>query len=72
MSKTQNHHLHQQAKQKEIYGEVIDNRTIALPTPYHQQKINPLQQRGVGDAYLAGTIVHDITTGEINNYKEKE
>jgi hypothetical protein len=70
MSKTQRHHLLQQARQKEIFGVVIDNTTIELPTAYHQQKINPLQQKGVGDAYLAGTIDYDSTTGKIDDYKE--
>jgi len=70
MGKTQKHHLSQRAIQKEIFGKVIDDRVIELPTGYHQKEINPLQQRGVGDAYLAGKIDHDFATGEIDDYQD--
>jgi hypothetical protein len=70
MGKTDSHHLWQKAVQKKIFGRVIDDRTIELPERYHEKKINPLQQKGVGDAYLAGLIDHDFATGEIEDYDD--
>jgi len=72
MGKTQKHHYLQKAKQEKIFGKEIDGRRIELPTRYHQEKINPLQRKGVGDAYLAGIIDHDFTTSEIDDYEDEE
>lgn len=72
MRKTQRHHFLQQAKQERIFGTEVDGRRIELPISYHQQKINPLQQKGVGDAYLAGTIDHDFAAGEVRNYEDDD
>jgi hypothetical protein len=70
MNKTQKHHGSQKAIQKASFGKVVDDTTIELPTAYHQKEINPLQQKGVGDAYLAGKIDHDSMIGKIDDYKE--
>lgn len=72
MGKTDSHHLFQQATQKKLFGTVIDNRTVELPERYHEKKINPTQKNGVGDAYLAGLIDHDIATGEIDDYEDDD
>jgi hypothetical protein len=72
MGKKDRHHLWQRANQEKIFGGVIDDRTIELPERYHEKKINPLQQKGVGDAYLAGLIDHDFATGEIDDYDDED
>jgi len=72
MGKTEGHHYLHRAKQEKIFGEEIDGRRIELPKRYHQKKITPLQQKGVGDAYLAGTIDHDFATGEVDYYEDDD
>lgn len=41
-----------------------------MPSRYHEKKVNPIQRKGVGDAYLAGMIDHDFATGEIYEGEE--
>ena len=48
MGDTEKHHYLQRKKQKDIFGDVIDDRTIELPKRYQRKKINPLQRKGVG------------------------
>lgn len=70
MGKIDRHHKLQAATQKKIFGEVIDDSRIVLPSQYHEKKVNPMQRKGVGDAYLIGMIEHDFATGEIYDYDE--
>ena len=72
MGSTDEHHYWQRAKQVKGYGKVIDDRTIELPSRYHERKVNPIQRRGVGDAYLAGMIDHDFATGEVYDYEDED
>ena len=71
MGEVEQHHYLQRAKQKKIFGREIDDRTIELPKRYHRQVINPLQGKGVGDAYLAGRIDHDFATEEVYDYENE-
>jgi len=72
MGKIDKHHRLQKAKQEKIFGEVIDNSRIELPSRYHEKKVNPIQRKGVGDAYLVGMIEHDFVTGKIYDYEDGE
>ena len=72
MGETEKHHYLQKAKQKRLFGKEIDSRRIELPKRYHRRKVNPLQRKGVGDAYLAGMIDHDFATGEVYDYEDEE
>jgi hypothetical protein len=72
MGKIDGHHRLQRAKQIDIFGKVVDDSTVELPSRYHEKKVNPIQQKGVGDAYLAGMIDHDRATGEIYDYEEED
>jgi len=65
MGKIDRHHYLQRKKQIDIFGKEVDHRSIELPSRYHEKKVNPIQRKGVGDAYLAGMIDHDFATGEI-------
>jgi hypothetical protein len=65
MGGIERHHYLQKARQGKIFGKEIDKRRIKLPNRYHQKEINPLQSKGVGDAYLAGKIDRDFATGEV-------
>lgn len=72
MGNIDRHHRLQKATQLKIFGKVIDDSRIKLPSRYHEQKVNPIQRMGVGDAYLAGMIDHDFATGEIYDYGDEE
>ncbi len=62
MGQTQRHHIHMKARQKDVYGEVIDDRTTDLETEYHKE-ITAMQMRGYSNAYLAGKIDCDRSSG---------
>lgn len=72
MGKIDRHHYWQKQKQIDTFGKVVDDRRIELPSRYHEKKVNPIQRKGVGDAYLAGMIDHDFATGEIYDYEEED
>lgn len=72
MAKIDRHHYLQRQKQIDIFGEEVDGRRIELPSRYHEKKVNPIQRKGVGDAFLAGMIDHDRATGEIYEYEDEE
>ncbi len=72
MGETERHHYLQKAKQEKVFGREIDGRRIKLPKRYHQKEINPLQRKGVGDAYLAGKIDHDFATGEVYDHEDED
>lgn len=72
MGKIDRHHYLQRKKQIDIFGEEVDDRRIELPSRYHEKKVNSIQRKGVGDAYLAGMIDHDHATGEIFDYEDEE
>ena len=71
MGKTEKHHRSQKAIQRELFGGIIDDTTIDLPIRYHREVINPLQRKGVGDAFLAGRIDHDFITGQVFEYEDE-
>lgn len=72
MGKIDRHHYLQRQKQIDIFGKEVDDRRIELPSQYHEKKVNPIQRKGVGDAYLAGMIDHDRATGELYDYEDEE
>ena len=71
MGEVERHHYFQRAKQEKLFGKEIDRRKIELPKRYHREVINPLQRKGVGDAYLAGKINHDFASEEVYDYEDQ-
>ena len=72
MGKTEGHHYLQRQEQIDVFGRGVDGRSIELPSRYHRKKVNPMQRKGVGDAYLAGMINQDSATGEIYDHEGEE